>query len=560
MSISEIFKYQPKKEYHFSIEPTETIKNDTLETEQNTKKIYTSLQLNLDHMKTEYNALINSDIVIREFSLLAQNTNYNAFLIYIDGMVDTELINNFILNPLMLRNRANSFDGALNLEMAGAPNSNNQVVVKKVKKFNLIDYIYNNLMPQNSVKKQTEFSEIISGINSGNCALFVDTLNTAFDIDVKGFQQRNVEAPSNEIVIKGPQESFVENLRTNTSLLRRIANNQNLIIENISVGNISQTKCALCYMQNITNSDLVTEARFRLSNLSIDTLISSGQLEQLISDSSTFGIPQILSTERPDKCVKGLMQGRVVILVNGNPYALILPAVLTDFISSPEDSNLRPLFANFLKGIRFLALFITLLLPGLYISVTSFHQELLPTELLFSILATRENVPFPIIFELLVMEISFELIREGGLRAPSAIGSTLGIVGALILGDAAVSANIVSPILIIIVAITGISSFAIPDFSFGFHLRVYRFAFIILGYIAGFLGIGLGIFIYITLLCSLKSFGVAYTSPISPDSSNLGVKYFLPPFWKQEHRSGYLAPKKDLAQSKYSMQWKGFEK
>ncbi len=309
-------------------------------------------------------------------------------------------------------------------------------------------------------------------------------------------------------------------------------------------------------MQNIINDDLIAEIKFRLNNISIDSLISSGELEQLIQDNNITGIPQIISTERPDKCVKGLMQGRAIILINGNPYALIVPSVMTDFLASPEDSNLYPLFANFLKTIRLIALFITLLLPGMYIAITNFHQELFPTELLFSILVARENVPFPIIFELLLMEISFELIREGGLRTPSAIGSTLGIVGALILGDAAVSANIVSPILIIIVAITGLSSFVIPNFSFGFHLRVYRFIFIILGYIAGFLGIGIGIYIYLATLSSLKSFGVPYMSPISPNVSSLNLKYFVPPFWKQEHRNDYLAPKKQISQEKYSMKWK----
>ncbi len=551
MNIKSLFKYEPQKEYNFTIEETQNASNQEFKKEEIKQNVYNSIEQNLEFLKTQYNQLINSDIIFREFSLVAKNTQYNAFLIYIDGMVDTDLINNYVLKPLMLKNLSNTFEGDISKETP-----ENKIVVKKVKNINLVDYIYNNLMPQNVVTKQTEFSELISGINSGNCALFVDTINVGFDIDVKGFKQRSVDTPNNEAVIKGPQEAFVENIRTNTSLLRRIVNNQNLIIENISVGNISQTKCALCYMKNITNSDLVAEAKFRLNNLSIDTLISSGQLEQLIQDDGVSGIPQILSTERPDKCVKGLMQGRVVILINGNPYALILPSVLTDFLSSPEDSNLKPLFANFLRGIRFLALLITLLLPGLYISVTGFHQELLPTELLLSIFASRENVPFPIIVELLIMEISFELIREGGLRTPSAIGSTLGIVGALILGDAAVSANIVSPFLIIVVAITGLSSFAIPDFSFGFHLRVYRFAFTMLGYIAGFLGMGAGIFIYIATLCSLKSFGVSYTASLSSDSSKFGTKFLVPPFWKQEFREGYLAPKKEISQSKYSMKWK----
>ena len=411
-------------------------------------------------------------------------------------------------------------------------------------------------IPQNTVEKVEDFEKLFSDINAGNCGLFVDTINIAFDIDIKGFQQRSIDSPNNEIVIKGSQEAFVENLRTNTSLLRRIVNNENLIIENVEVGKVTKTKCAVCYLQNITNLDLVAEVKYRLNNLAIDSLLSAGQLEQLISDSNEFGIPETMSTERPDKCAKYMLQGRIIVIVNGTPYALILPATLIDFMTSPEDTNLKVNFSNFLRGIRFLGAFLTLLLPGIYIAITSFHQEILPTELLFSILASRENVPFPVIVEILIMEISFELIREAGLRVPSPIGPTIGIVGALVLGQAAVSASIVSPILIIIVAITGIASFTIPDFSFGFHLRYFRFVFILLGYMAGFLGIGIGIFVYISILCSLKSFGVSFTAPLAPLSNLKGNGYFLPPVWKREYRPSYVAPQKMKREEKISMKWK----
>lgn len=387
----------------------------------------------------------------------------------------------------------------------------------------------------------------------------MDTLSIAFDIEVKGFQQRSIDKPLNETVIKGPHEAFVENIRTNTSLIRRIINNENLIIENIEVGKITKTKCAVCYMDNITNSDLINEVKYRLNNLEVDSVLSAGELEQLIVDSNNLGIPQVLSTERPDKATKYLLNGRVIIIINGSPYALIMPAVLIDFLTSPEDSNLKVNFGNFLRGLRVLACFITLLLPGLYIAVTSFHQEILPTSLLYSILASRASVPFPIIAEILLMEFSFELIREAGLRVPSAIGSTIGIVGALVLGQAAVSAGIVSPILIIIVAITGIASFAIPDFSFGFHLRYFRFLFILLGYMAGFLGIAIGLFVYISLLCSLQSFGVSYTTPFASTVNSKGNSYLLPPIWKREYRAPYVAPKKEEEQEKISMKWKFFQ-
>lgn len=470
-------------------------------------------------------------------------------------MVDSDLINRFVLNPLMLRNDNNTFDGTVKQEVTSQL-LKDTISVKKVKKFDLENYIYSNLMPQNSLKKVNKFNDILEGVNSGNCALFVDTISIAFDIDVKGFKQRSVDSPNNEVIIKGSQEAFVENIRTNTSLLRRITNNENLIIESLSVGKISKTKVAVCYMNNIANPELVNEVKYRLNNLSLDSLISTGQLEQLIEDDERSGIPSLLATERPDKCSKFLMQGRVIILINGNPYAIAAPAVLIDFLSSPEDTNLRVAFANFLKSLRFLAYFITLLAPGIFIAVTSFHQEILPTELLFSMLASREHVPFPIIFELLLMEISFELIRESSLRVPGPVGSTLGIVGALILGDAAVSAHIVSPILIIVVAITGLSSFAIPDFSFSFHLRVYRFVFVFLGYTAGFLGLGLGLFIYINMLCSMKSFGVNFTDPLTPSLSLGSNGYFVKPAWKQEKRASYIVPKKEQAQPKISKKWK----
>ena len=259
----------------------------------------------------------------------------------------------------------------------------------------------------------------------GNCVLFVETLPCAFDIEVKGFKQRSVDTPNNEIVIKGPHEAFVENIRTNTSLIRRIINNENLIIENLQVGKITKTKCAVCYIKNIANEDLVNEVKYRLNNLEIDSLLSAGELEQLIVDSNILGIPEMLSTERPDKATQYLLSGRVVVIVNGTPYGIIIPAVLIDFLVSPEDKNLKVDFGNFLRGLRILATFITLLLPGLYVALTSFHQEILPTGLLYSILASRENVPFPIIVEILLMEFSFELIREAGLRVPSPIGPTI---------------------------------------------------------------------------------------------------------------------------------------
>ena len=276
--VTSLFSYKPQKKYEFYI-PQNTNKNNVSEnaSNSNTKQVvFTSLSQNLEFVKSSYNTLINSDINIRQFVLNARGRQYNAFLLYIDGMIDTNIMNDFVLNPLMMRTRSNLYDG--NQSKIISESIINNITVRKIKKFDISDYLLNNLMPQNSVKKLTNFSEIFSGVNSGNCVLFVDTLNVAFDIEVKGFKQRSINSPNNEIVVKGSQEAFVENLRTNTSILRRIINNEQLIIENVDVGKITKTKCGICYMKNITNSDLVAEVKYRMNNLAIDSILSSRRI------------------------------------------------------------------------------------------------------------------------------------------------------------------------------------------------------------------------------------------------------------------------------------------
>lgn len=543
--INNTFGYKPKNEYQFTLPDNPEIDTENYNNTNSDKieNIYSQIDANLKYIETKYNTLINSDIITREFTINTGSKQYKAFILYIDGMVDSQILNDFVLKPLMLKNKF-------------CNNETSKIIVQKGKKSNIANFIQDCLIPQNNIKQQSSFKDIFSGVNSGNCALFVDTLSVGFDIDVKGFKQRSISKPENEIVIKGPHEAFVENMRTNTTLLRRFTNNENLIIENTKVGKITQTNCAICYIKDIANDALVAETKYRLNNLEIDSLLSAGELEQLLTDTNSLGVPKILVSERPDYAVKSLLQGRVIILINGSPYALILPAILIDFLTSPEDTNLKPQFANFLKVVRIISSFFALLLPGLYIAITNFHREIIPTELLFSILSSRQSVPFPIIVEILIMEISFEIIREAGLRVPSPIGPTLGIVGALVLGQAAVSAAIVSPILIIIVAITGMSSFAIPDFTFSFHLRFFRFVFILLGFLAGFLGIGMGLFIYISSLCDLETFGVSYTIPYAPAVNSKNNGFMLSPIWKREDRATYLATKKEKKQNKISMKWR----
>lgn len=405
------FKYEPENKYEFDLSANDTQNNSNQITplEDLNQNIYPNVEVNLEYIKVKFNTLINSDIKIRKFDLTARNKVYKAFILYIDGMSDTKLINRFILHPLMLKSRANTNNSAEEIVSSAVANN---ITVKKVKKFNLVDYIYSCLIPHNDVEKSNNFDDVISLVNLGNCALFIDTIDTCFVCDVKGFEKRNIDTPKNEIVIRGSQEAFVETIRTNTSMIRRLVNNENLIIESTSIGAISKTECAICYLKDIANDDLVAEVKYRMNNLDIDYIISAVQLEELLKQNSKSSLPEMLSTERPDRAANSILDGKVVVIVNGTPIALIVPCTFFDLLESLEDHTLNSHFANILKIIRIIACFITILLPGLYIAITSFHEELIPTELLFSIISSRQAVPISIELEIIIMEIAFELIHE----------------------------------------------------------------------------------------------------------------------------------------------------
>lgn len=416
---NKIFKYTENTAHEFIL-PNNSNNIDDKEFEKIDNEIVSSiLEDNLEYLNVKYNMLINSDIKTRDFVLTIQNKKIPATLIYIDGMVNNDTISNFVLQPLLFKN---SIQMKENLKLS------TNITAKKTSKFNLENFLYANLIPQNSVSKETDFKEIITKINSGFCALFVDSLPIALCIETKGFQTRNIDQPVTESVVKGSHEGFVESLRTNTSMLRKIINNEKLIIEEINVGKLNKTKVAICYLKNITNDDLVSEVKYRLNNLDIDYILSSNQLEQFIKDNATTAFPQTISTERPDKASNYLMLGRIVVLVNGSPFSIILPASLIDFLTSPEDFNLNYHYANFLRLLRGIALACALLVPGMYVAITMFHFELIPSELLFAIVASREAIPFPIIFEIIIMEICFELIQEASIRVPSSFSTTVGII------------------------------------------------------------------------------------------------------------------------------------
>ncbi len=419
--LNTFFGYSEKENYNFilpnasnNIDENEFIKIDN-------ETVSTTLKHNLDYLKVKYNMLINNDIKIREFSLNFQKKKYPAFILYIDGMVNGDNINNFILKPILLKS-------SIKMEDPVKKSENSLKTKNTPSKNDLENFLYSNLIPQNSISKENEFKNIIPKINAGFCALFVESINVSFCIEAKGFKTRSVSQPITEAVVKGAHEGFVENIRTNTSMLRKIVNNEKLIIEESEVGDLNKAQIAICYLKDITNDDLVSEIKYRFNNLKIDYVLSSNQLEQFIKDNITSAFPQTISTERPDKASNYLMLGRVVILVNGSPFSIILPASLVDFLTSPEDFNLNYNYANFLRLLRGLALVCALLVPGMYVAITMFHYELIPSELLFAIISSREAIPFPIIFEIIIMEICFELIQEASIRVPSSFSTTVGII------------------------------------------------------------------------------------------------------------------------------------
>lgn len=479
---------------------------------------------NLQVIQQQFHVPKNKDLVVREFKL---GKNRKGFLAYLDGMADKKIINDYILRPLF---NDSNLDSGSNLS-------------------------FENIIETNDLKKLTSIKKIVAEILKGNTALYIDGLEHFLTCESIGYEKRGVEPPQTEGIVKGPQEAFSENLRTNISLLRRIIRNNDLVTEFFEVGEKSSTTCAVVYLQNVLNPQILKEVRRRLNGIKTDFLVSTGMLEELIEDNPYSVIPTILTTERPDRTASHIIEGRVAIIVDGNPLVIIVPVTINAMMHSPEDAALKWQYTNGLRIIRFVAFTIATLLPGFYLALTTFHHEMIPTDLLIAIAKAKENVPFPTLVEVLVMELGFELIREAGVRMPGIIGNTLGIIGALILGEAAVSANIVSPILIIIVAATGLSNFAIPNYSLAFGVRITRFYFIFAGAVLGFFGLALAVAGYVLMMVNLKSFGIPFMSIIAPRTRKSRDVVIRWPLWMQESRPDFLNPQDSHRQPEISRQW-----
>ncbi|MDY3928916.1 MAG: spore germination protein [Clostridia bacterium] len=498
------------------------------EEKQKIKYIFSSYEENLKYIEKRFSVPDNNDVIIRKIKIFK---NTKAFLVFYDGMVDSNAIDLTIIETL--------------LEIPQFSENANE------------DEILEKLVSHNQATKVTEFDKIIDDINFGSVGLFVDKIAAGFSIDVRNWGHRSIDKPEIEQSLYGPQEAFNEMLRNCSALVRKILKTEKLICEGTKIGKVSQTRGVIMYINNIANNELVDEVRKRIDSISVDYIIAIEEVAHFLEDKTYMITNQILATERPDRVARALSEGRVALIISGSPKALIFPTNAFELMHSVSDAYLRFPYANMTRILRLFAMFISILLPSLYLAITLFHQEMIPTFLAFSISAARENVPFPSIIELLIMNFSFELIREAGIRMPGPIGSTLGIVGGLILGQAAVSAKIVSPLMIIIIAITGICSFAITDYSLEWSYRILRLIFIILASILGFYGIAIGIFLYSVLLGAQKSFGTPFLAPlISSKKGSISHSVFVNPIWKNEKRSEFLATKDDTQEPKISRKWK----
>jgi len=474
----------------------------------------------------------NADIVLRDFRIGGGHP-VRALAVFVDGLADKTIINNHILEPLMVLTGID-------------PDAPKSVFVSWVK---------DSLLPGNQVMEYNAWKEVTENILAGNTVLFIEGVSRVLSVETKGWEHRMVSQSMTESVVRGPHDAFTESFRANTGLVRARLRSTKLVTEIMQVGEVASTDIAIMYLDGIVNPQLVAEAKRRLKAIKVDYLPDSGMLEQFLEDKPRAFLPQFLSTERPDRVAYGLNEGQVAIFLGQSPFALLCPTMFWSLLQTSEDAYLRFPYGTFIRGIRFISFLFGLLLPALYIAVTNYHPEMIPTDLMLAIAASRERVPFPVVVEILVMEFAIELIREAGIRIPSIIGPTIGIVGALILGQAAVAAGIISPLLIIVVAVTALCSFTMPNYNLSFSVRILRFGFILAAATFGFYGIILGWMWLLMHMVSLRSFGVPIMAPIAPRRKSAPDALFRSPVYLMENRPGAFWPLRPKRQQPVTRGW-----
>ncbi|RED63468.1 spore germination protein KA [Cohnella phaseoli] len=456
------------------------------------RMLLSSLQ---DNVRTVVNDLGgSSDIVIREVMLAS---GVPIAVLYTDGLADKLAISDFILEATMLDDRLPVSEGRPEVSDALAA----------LKKY---------ILATSELNEIDSFGELYKALLSGESVILIEGYTTAIAAATRGWRDRGIAETTSESVVRGPKEAFTETLRTNTAMVRRKIKDPNLRLETRQVGRVTQTDVAIMYIMGIAADKVVEEVRNRLDRIDIDGILESGYIEELIQDDTYTPFPTVYNSERPDVIAAELLEGKVAILVDGTPFVLIVPALFVSFLHSAEDYYHRSDVSTLIRLLRYLGVFIALFGPSLYVAITTFHQEMLPTQLLISLAAQREGIPFPAFIEAIMMEVAFEVLREAGLRMPRTIGPAVSIVGTLVIGQAAVEASIVSAVMVIVVSTTAIASFVFPSYSMANTIRMLRFPLMGLAASFGLYGIIVGIFALTLHVCSLRSFGVPYMSPFAP--------------------------------------------
>ncbi len=454
----------------------------------------------------------SEDLVVRTIRLeWTRPSPLRAAIVYLDGMVDTNTVQEAIIGALHRYEPVSS-----GYEF----------------KPDLMKTLQEAVLDAGDVQIVNRPEDGIPMVLSGHVLLLAEGMEPGIAIASMGWKERAVTDSTTQPVVKGPQEAFTETLRTNTSLIRKRVKDPGMRIVGRQLGTVTRTDVNLLYIEGIASPSIVQEVLQRLDNVPLRGVYEGEYIEEFFRANKWTLFPTTYSTDRPDSVAAALVEGRVVLCVDGSPFALIVPALFLDFIQSAEDYYQPPLYSNLVRLLRFLALFIATLAPAFYIAITTFHQDLFPTQLLLSLASQREGVPFPAFVEALFMEVTFEILREAGIRMPRTIGQAVSIVGTIVIGDAAVQAGIVSPIMVIVVSITAISSFVIPSYSLAISARILRFVFMSMAAAFGFVGIFIALMLTAIGLSRLDSFGVPYLSPEAPfDSQRNRDALFRLPFW-----------------------------
>ncbi|MCZ0874699.1 spore germination protein [Peribacillus frigoritolerans] len=484
--------------------------------------IESSLSANLEIVKKKTGK--SPDIIIRTLKI-GLNPEIKTTILYVQGLIDNPSVTDFIIESIM----------------------KNPHLSKNILPLEAMEIISEDVVSLGGVERVTDWEKLFLTLLSGDTIIFIDEVNVALVASTRGGEKRSIQEPSTHLTVRGSREGFTESNGTNIAMLRRIINTPDLWIESMKIGTVTKTDVSIMYINGIVKEGIVEEVKKRLNRINIDSILESGYIEQLIEDQVMTPFPTLNHTERPDMVAGNLLEGRVAIFVNGTPFVLIAPALFVQFFQSVEDYYNRFDIASATRFLRIIVFIISIVGPAVYVAATTFHQEMIPTKLLVIVAAQRETVPLPAVVEALLMEMTFEILREASLRMPKAVGSTMSIVGALVIGQAAVQAGIVSPAMVIIVSITAIASFATPSYAIAISARIVRFGFIICAGMLGFYGMILAFIILIVHLCSLRSLGVPYMTPLAPlNPKGLGDTFFRRPIWAFKERPQYLTNENNL--------------